>query len=125
MSRNPPRRRAVAAIAIAGLVIGLLLVPRIGNAFAGAAGVHDAAALPEHISICGRSWRKDALRRMLSLTEIRARDGVEPVVVDPGPFAPCPPGPCTAVAEDSPCHTVIYVRVAEDAYLDYSLQGGP
>jgi hypothetical protein len=28
-------------------------------------------------------------------------------------------------AEDGPCHTVIYVRVGEDAYLDYALQGGP
>ena len=55
----------------------------------------------------------------------RARDGVEPMVVDPGPFAPCPVGPCTTVAQDDPCYTVIYVRVGEDAYLDYSLQGGP
>jgi hypothetical protein len=62
---------------------------------------------------------------MLSLAEIRTRGGVEPVVVDPGPFAPCPVGPCTAVAQDDPCHTVIYVRVGEDAYLDYALQGGP
>ena len=124
MSRNPPRKRFFAAIAVA-VLFGIVIAPRIGNAFVGAAGVHDAAALPEHISVCGRGWSKDTLGRMLGLSEIRARDGVEPVVVDPGPFAPCPPGPCTAVAEDVPCHTVIYVRVGEDAYLDYALQGGP
>jgi hypothetical protein len=110
---------------VAGVLAWTVFVPRIGNGFVGAAGIHDAAALPDHIGICGRGWSKDSLDRRLSLAEIRARDGVEPVVVDPGLFAPCPVGPCTAVAQSDPCHTVIYVRVGEDAYLDYSLQGGP
>jgi hypothetical protein len=61
----------------------------------------------------------------LSLAEIGTRDGIEAVVVDPGLSPPCPVGPCTSVAQDGPCHTVIYVRVGEDAYLDYALQGGP
>lgn len=46
-------------------------------------------------------------------------------MVDPGLFAPCPAGPCTTVAQNGPCDTVIYVRVGADAYLDYALQGGP
>jgi hypothetical protein len=113
------------AVAAAALLVGIVIVPRVGNAFGGAAGIHDAAALPAHIRICGRGWSKDSLERKFSLAEIRDRDGVEPVVVDPGPFAPCPAGPCSAVDQNDPCHTVIYVRVGEDAYLDYSLQGGP
>jgi hypothetical protein len=113
------------AVAATALLVGIVIVPRINNAFGGAAGIHDAAALSDHIHICGRDWSKDSLERKLSLAEIRGRDGVEPVVVDPGPFAPCPAGPCTAVAQDDPCNTVIYVRVGGDAYLDYSLQGGP
>jgi len=115
----------VAAWVLAAVLAWTVVVPRAMNGFVGAAGIHDAPALPEHIRICGRGWTKDALDRRLSLAQIRARDGVEPVVVDPGLFAPCPVGPCTTVAQDGPCDTVIYVRVGEDAYLDYSLQGGP
>jgi hypothetical protein len=119
------RGLAVAALVVAVVLISIAIVPRIHNGIAGESGIHDAATLPEHIGVCGRGWSKDALNRILSLAEIRARDGVEPVVVDPGPFAPCPVGPCGTVAENQPCHTVIYVRVGEDAYLDYALQGGP
>jgi hypothetical protein len=119
------RDLAVAALPVAGVVVAIVTLPRIFNGAAGTTGIHDAATLPEHIRICGRGWTKDALNRMVSLAEIRARDGSEPVVVDPGPFAPCPVGPCGMTAEDGPCHTVIYVRVGEDAYLDYALQGGP
>ncbi len=125
MSRTVRRGIVVVALTAAALFVGTVIVPRIGNAFGGAGGVHDAAALPEHIRICGRSWSKDALNRALSLAEIRARDSIEPVVVDPGLFAPCPAGPCTTVAQSGPCHTVVYVRVGEDSYLDYALQGGP
>ena len=117
---------ATASVLLALLLAGaVVLLPRVGNAFAGADGIHDAGALPEHIKVCGRSWHKDALSRTFRLAEIRVRDGVEPVVVDPGPFAACPPGPCTTVAQPGPCDTVIYVRVGDDAYVDYALQGGP
>lgn len=125
MSKTIGHGIVVVTFAAAALLVGIVIVPRIGNVFGGSAGIHDAAALPEHINICGRSWSKDALDRKFSLAEIRPRDGIEPVVVDPGPFAPCPVGPCTTVAQNGPCHTVIYVRVGEDAYLDYALQGGP
>lgn len=103
----------------------VVILPRIGNAVARATGIHDAGALPEHINVCGRSWHRDALGRRPTLAEIRSGDSVEPVVVDPGPFASCPPGPCTTVALPGPCATVIYVRVGDNAYLDYALQGGP
>jgi hypothetical protein len=125
MSRSIGRGILGAAFIVAALLTGLLIVPRIENALVGTTGIHDAAALPEHIRICGRSWSKDTLGRRLSLAAIRARDGNEPVVVDPGLFPSCPAGPCTPVAQDDPCDTVIYVRVGEDAYLDYALQGGP
>jgi len=116
-------RRVLPIIALAVVVV--VVVPRVANILGGATGVHDAAALPDHLQICGRDWQKDSLERELSLAVLRARDGVEPVVVDPGLFPPCPDGPCTRVAQTGPCHTVVYVRVGEDAYMDYSLQGGP
>ncbi len=124
-----PKRigRGIVVFAIAGVAVfvGIVILPRIGNVFAGAAGIHDDAALSEHVNICGRDWSKDASNREFSLAEIRARDGTEPDIVDPGIFAPCPTGPCTRVAQSGPCDTVIYVRVGEDAYVDYALQGGP
>ena len=125
MSRGIRRRFNVVALAAAALLVGIVIVPRVENVLAGASGIHDAGALAGQISICGRDWSKDSLERKLSLVDIRSRDGVYPVVVDPGPFAPCPAGPCTRVAQNGPCNTVIYVRVGEDAYLDYALQGGP
>jgi len=101
------------------------VVPRIGNALAGASGIHDVDGLPEHIQLCGRSWQKDVLVRTFTVAAIKERFAVDPVVVDPGPFAACPSGPCTDVAQPGACHTVIWVRVGQDAYIDYELQGGP
>ncbi len=123
VSKPIGRGIVVVALAAAALLVGIVIIPRMENVFAGAAGIHDAASLPEQINICGRSWSKDALNREFSLAEIRARDGIEPVVVDPGLFASCPAGPCTTLAQSGPCDTVICVRVGEDAYLDYALQG--
>jgi hypothetical protein len=114
-----------ASIPVAAVVVVVVIAPRVGNFVSGAAGIHDVAALPDELGICGRSWEKDEQGRALTLTEIRADVGVEPVVVDPAPFAPCPAGPCTRVAQDGPCHPVIYVRVGLDAYLAYVLRGGP
>jgi hypothetical protein len=118
----------VALVALAALTLAvtfLVVTPRIGNLVAGAHGIHDADALAAHIRLCGRSWSKDDLMRRRSSSEIREQLGVEPVIVDPGPFAVCPAGPCTDVAQAAACHTVIWVRVGEDAYIGYELQGGP
>jgi hypothetical protein len=87
--------------------------------------VHDAATLPNRMSVCGRGWTKDPLNRQFSRAEIQGQFGLEATVVDPGLVAPCPAGPCTLVGENGPCDTVVFVRVGEDAYLDYVLSGGP
>ena len=125
MRRIIGRILPITALAVAALIVFIVIVPRVNNALGGSAGIHDAAALPEHLSICGRDWHKDSLERELSLAALRARDGIGPVLLDPGPFPPCPDGTCRRVAQDGPCHTVVYVRVGAAAYLDYSLQGGP
>jgi hypothetical protein len=125
MTKAMGHRVAAIALVAAVLLVGVVILPRVGIVFGGAAGIHDAQTLAEHIDVCGRSWRKVAINRQLSMAAIRERDGIEPVVVDPGPLAGCPVGPCTTVAQNGPCNTVIYVRVGEDAYLAYELQGGP
>jgi hypothetical protein len=99
------------------------LVAACGNG--GADQIHDLSTLPDHISVCGRTWVKDTVGRQSSSDEIRALAGVEPTVVGTGMFAACPAGVCTTIAQSSPCHTVVYVRVGEDAYIDYELSGGP
>ncbi len=126
-SRARPRTILVAivVVVVAAAATWLVVLPRVGNALAGAHGIHDAGALPGRIQLCGRSWRKDELARTFTAADIREAFGVDPIVVDPGPFASCPPGPCTDVAQAEACHVVIWVRVGQDGYMDYSLQGGP
>lgn len=110
---------ATAALIALTLVVILIVVPgRDANT------IHDAAALPARIQVCGRTWTIST--RHFSLDEARAtKSGGEPSIVATGPFAPCPPGPCGAVAGLVPCDTVVFVRVGQDDYIGYALSGGP
>ena len=120
MSKRVGRGIVGIAFVAAVFFVGIVL-PRIG-----ASGtIHDAASLPGRIHVCGRDWNKGGPQPLRSLAEIRVRDGAEPDVVDPGLFAPCPMKPCVQGAQNCAFDTVIYVRVGEDAYLDYELVGGP
>jgi len=112
---------ATAALIALALVVILVVVPgRDPNT------IHDAAALPARIQVCGRSWMMDTSRRRYTLDQARStKSSGEPSVVATGPFAPCPPGPCTGVAAPAPCDTVVFVRVGQDAYVEYALTGGP
>jgi hypothetical protein len=114
----------VAALGLIALLTAPVTLPRIGNIVADPSRIHPLALLPAHISVCGRDWRKDNLNRVLTIAEIRARDRVEPIIVDYGLLGTCPDGPCTNIT-GGPCDTVVYVRVDEDGYVDYELQGGP
>lgn len=87
-------------------------------------GIHDAASLPDSIHVCGRSWSRDALARQYTLAQVAETFGSMPTVVDTRPFAACPAGACTTSA-GAACRTVIFVRVGEDSFVDYSLRGGP
>lgn len=87
--------------------------------------IHALGTLPERISVCGRTWTRDRLLRQRTLENAHAWQGVRPIVVATGPFAPCPAGPCTTSASPSSCQTVVWVRVGEDVYVDYALSGGP
>lgn len=124
------RRQALAATT---LVIGLVLVAGLlilrsyvyvlllGD---DAAAIHDAGSLPGSLHICGRTWHKDSLGRQQIEEALTALYQSPPVVVDPRQFAPCPAGACDATSGGA-CATVIFARVGEDAYLGYSLSGGP
>jgi hypothetical protein len=122
------RRRGWIVVAVVVVVLGLATIPGlIHRVFLGlgATDIHLAASLPDRLSVCGREWTKDPSGHEFSRTEIEAQSGVELVVVDPLPFAPCPPGPCTESGLNTPCDTTVFVRVGEDAYVDYALSGGP
>lgn len=124
LQRQPPMTRrdlTPRRAAILGAVV--MVVAACGDG--GADQVHDVSTLPDHIAVCGRTWVKDSLARQSTLNEIRALTDVEPAVVGTGMFAPCPSGVCAQVARGGGCDTVVYVRVGEDAYVDYELSGGP
>lgn len=123
-----PRRGGLAIVAVIVATIALATVPSLIHRQAlglGATDIHSVASLPDRISVCGRDWDKDATGRRFTRAEIRSQLGVVPALVDPLPFAPCPRGPCTQKAVNGACDTVVFVRVGEDAYVDYSLSGGP
>ena len=117
----------LAAVAVLGLAFLALVVanfvylPVLGQIDP---GIHDAASLPDSIHVCGGSWSKDALARQYTVAQIAETFGGVPSVVNTRPFAACPAGACATSAGAS-CRTVIFVRVAEDAFVDYSLRGGP
>ena len=113
------------AAVIAILVGAALIAPRLFGV--GPAAVHDLSVLAPTITVCDRQYRGGAT--LLSGADINAL-GSEPVLVDPAPFARCAghdPGarPCTRDPNAGPCATVVYIRVAADAYAVYTLVGGP
>ena len=126
---DPHANRNLALLILVLLALaGALLAPWFLHHFvdrAGAQDIQDLASLPERITACGREWQRPQVLVTTTLAEAQARSGVEPVVVDVAPFAPCPAGPCTRIAADAPCSTVVFVRVGTTDYVAYELLGGP
>jgi hypothetical protein len=120
--------RAILATAVAIAILVWLILPRLPfSPF----GIRATALLIPGITVCDRDYHGgDQVR---SRAEIEARGGPM-VLVDPGLFGffpSCPQPdengnrPCTREATDGPCATVVYVRVGNDSYAEYSLVGGP
>ncbi len=119
------RRAVIVAAFVAGLTAVVLASRWIGTPREVSPAVWDRASLPDRLEVCGRSYRHDALDRVRTAAEIETAQGFPPTAVMPLQAQPCIPGPCDDVADADPCDTVVYVRVGADAYVDYSLQGGP
>ena len=122
------RRWTFLAVVIAFVIVGLTIGPSLIHRQIlglGATDIHDVVSLPDRINVCGRSWSKDALGRTFTHAQVQAQFGSAPSLVHPLPLPPCPVGPCTRAAQNGPCDTVVFVRVGDDAYLAYALQGGP
>jgi hypothetical protein len=118
----------IAGLAIAALlIVGWLALPGFWHRHVlqlGATDIHDPGLLDDRISVCGRHWRLDVTGREFTRAQLQATFGDNVVLVDPLPLAPCPTGPC-GYNTDAPCNTVVFVRVGDDAYVDYELVGGP
>lgn len=116
----------ISTVAIVGGVVALLLwrnyvyLP-LGDD--GSSAIHNPASLPARLHVCGRAWNLSVGQRFTK-AEMDSQTDSTVALVDPGLLAACPRGACAAAA-GGPCHTVIFVRVGEDAYVDYSLSGGP
>jgi hypothetical protein len=125
--RRPNRNLALRILAPLAILAGVLTPWFLHHWVdrAGASDIHDARSLPERITACGRQWHRGPDIVTTTLAAAQARSGVEPVVVDIAPFAPCPAGPCTRTAEDTPCDTVVFVRVGTTEYVAFDLVGGP
>jgi hypothetical protein len=123
MLRN--RRLVIGAVVVVVCIAGGALAVQTVLAGRDPNTVHAPGSLPDRISVCGRDWTKDVLGQQVTFEQARTmKSGGDPSVVATGPFAPCPPGPCTAT-DSGPCDTVVFVRLGEDAYVDYALSGGP
>ena len=115
-------------VALAFVVAALVTVPITIRFFS---GIHDVSSLPTGISVCGREYREGATDQLWSWAMLRADvdPEYEPVIVNPGFLArlltPCQAGACTNDPQAGACATVIWVKVDWDAYVAYSLVGGP
>jgi hypothetical protein len=108
-------------ILIGALVIAIALTAAILQpVWRSAGGFSDPRSLPAQISMCGRQWKRDDVLPPWSAADPRIAGRM--TVVRPGPFGlltACP-WPHTSFVS-----TVIFVRIGDDAYVDYSLRGGP
>jgi hypothetical protein len=109
-------------------LVGAVIVTAIGfggvmaleNVFALTVKVPTVDALPDRVSICGRTYRRavDASQDLLTLDGLRAT-GTEPIIVLPLRMQPCTGAACNG------CTTGVFVRVEGDRYAEYELLGGP
>jgi hypothetical protein len=119
VDENDAKRRTVIAVAVlAAILVPLLVIAGIILQGPGVMAIHDQLKLPTRVHACGRNFQGPGPARPLGAVR---SDGVEPVLVDTGPLAPCPEGFCIGIS----CATVVYVRVGDDAYVAYELLGGP
>jgi hypothetical protein len=120
-------RVQVASIALGIVAVAVVLwLARDALFGAGVGAIHNPTTLRDSLTVCDRTYR-----RGVDVAPVHAASADAPLVlVDTAWFAPCPPAdasgnrPCSRVA-DSPCATVVYVRVGADEYVPYELVGGP
>jgi hypothetical protein len=121
------RRFVFAVIGLPVILIALIVGPWFVHHWVlglGAADIHDPATLPEEVRVCGRYWHRSPTVVPTTLDAARAWSGVEPLVVDIAPFAPCSPGLCKGSGAQESCDTVVFVRVGENDYVSFDLEGG-
>lgn len=116
--RAAARRTLVAIAGFLTILVLLVVIAAIVLQGPGVMSIHDTAKLPDRVHVCGRNFQKAEPARTFG--EIRSH-GIDPVVVDTGPLAGCPANACVKIG----CTTIVYVRVGDDAYVAYSLLGGP
>ena len=127
--RDGARRLALAALALVVATFLLLVaVPWTWHHYLtrdGAHDIHDLASLPGSLHPCARTYAGSRRTDPRTLDQVRTFLGEEPLLVDPLPLTSCLTGLSAPCAAGSCTPTVVWVRVGEDAYVSYSLRGGP
>src|SRR5664279_3727758 len=111
--------RSVFKVAVVGLAIVIGWNSLLGFVFS-PSGIYDGSALPSRLHVCGRTWNKGGAQTLESIT---ADYSPGPTLVAPvlaGYLSPCPGNACTGTGTPTPCNTVVFVRIGEDAYVSYS-----
>ena len=126
--RGGSRRLAAGMLALIGGAFVLLVAgPWAWHHYLTRDGVHDIhelATLPGSLHPCARTYGESHADPR-PLAAVRTWLGEEPLLVDPLPLSACLTGLSAPCLAGSCTPTVVWVRVGEDAYVSYSLRGGP
>jgi hypothetical protein len=121
-------RRALAALVLglAAVVVPAVVLLRSYNYVPvlndGGPNIHNVADLPDRIRVCGRIYGH-GIGPQLTLAQVN--DRTDPAFLNPWIFAACPRNGYSEEGGERIVTTVMFVRVGEDAFVTYSLSGGP
>jgi hypothetical protein len=107
---------AIGGAAVIALVVTVgIFLPALGELTAGGIRPVDAASLPDAVLVCDHDYSR-ATTGLLSIADVRAADGRDPVVV--GSTSSCPSGVCVA---NGACLDQVYVATTDGRYAAYVL----
>jgi hypothetical protein len=107
---------AIGGAAVIALVVTVgIFLPALGTLTSGGIRPVEAASLPGAIVVCGHNYSRSTAG-LLSIADIRAADGRDPVVA--GPSSSCPTGVCVA---NGACLDQVYVATTDGRFASYAL----
>jgi hypothetical protein len=107
---------AIGGAAVIALVVTVgIFLPALGALTSGGIRPVDVASLPDAVVVCDHNYARSTTG-LLSIADVRAADGRDPVVV--GATSSCPSAVCVANAA---CLDQVYVETTDGRYAAYVL----